>query len=57
LQAQSVPIEPMGNTMKNKMLSAIMLVLLLAVLVGCNTLHGLGKDIEEGGEAIQRATK
>lgn len=24
---------------------------------GCNTVQGLGKDIEKGGEAIQRSTK
>lgn len=27
------------------------------VLSGCNTVHGLGKDIEKGGEAIQRVAK
>ena len=26
------------------------------MLVGCNTVRGIGKDIEKGGEAIQRAT-
>ena len=26
-------------------------------LAGCNTIRGLGQDIEKGGEAIQRATK
>ncbi|MDI6750449.1 MAG: entericidin A/B family lipoprotein [Pseudomonadota bacterium] len=26
-------------------------------LVGCNTVQGIGKDIEKGGEAIQRAVK
>lgn len=29
----------------------------LFVLAGCNTIHGIGKDIEKGGEAIQRAVK
>lgn len=36
------------------------LLLALAVglfLSGCNTVHGLGKDIEKGGEAIQKAVK
>lgn len=28
-----------------------------AFLVGCNTVQGIGKDIEKGGEAIQRAVK
>ena len=27
------------------------------VLTGCNTVQGVGKDIEKGGEAIQKATK
>ncbi len=33
---------------------------LLAVtllLTACNTVQGLGKDLEKGGEAIQKATK
>lgn len=28
----------------------------LNLLAGCNTVKGIGKDIEKGGEAIQRAT-
>jgi len=35
----------------------VLFVLLAALLAGCNTVHGIGKDIEEGGEAIQRSTK
>lgn len=27
------------------------------VLGGCNTVQGIGKDIEKGGEAIQKAVK
>ncbi len=26
-------------------------------LAACNTVQGVGKDIEKGGEAIQKATK
>ena len=26
-------------------------------LSACNTVQGIGRDIEKGGEAIQRATK
>ncbi len=37
------------------------LVLILATaaftLAGCNTVQGIGKDIEKGGEAIQKAVK
>lgn len=39
------------------MKSFISLVLLSAVLSGCNTVQGIGKDVEKGGEAIQRAVK
>ncbi len=27
------------------------------ILVGCNTVHGIGKDIEKAGEAISGAAK
>jgi entericidin B len=33
------------------------LMLLCAALVGCNTIQGIGRDVEQGGEAIQRAVK
>ncbi|OIQ96741.1 entericidin B membrane lipoprotein [mine drainage metagenome] len=26
-------------------------------LAACNTVHGFGKDLEKGGEAIQKAVK
>ena len=26
------------------------------LLVGCNTMHGFGKDIEKAGEKIQKST-
>ncbi len=32
------------------------LVALAVLLSGCNTVKGIGKDIEKGGEAIQKAT-
>ena len=36
----------------------ILLALMLALaLGGCNTFQGLGKDIEKGGEIIQKAAK
>lgn len=42
--------------MKKKLITAMMLA--LAVLAtGCNTMHGMGKDIERGGEKIQREAK
>lgn len=33
----------------------IVIGLTLFVLAGCNTVKGVGKDIEKGGEAIQKA--
>lgn len=40
--------------MVKKMLA---LILAAAVLAGCNTMSGLGKDIERGGEMLQDAAK
>ena len=36
-----------------KRLTALVLVLVYATLVGCNTMAGVGKDVERGGEKIQ----
>lgn len=44
--------------MEQKMKKRIIFVLTVASLVfvtGCNTIKGIGRDIEQGGEAIQRA--
>ena len=36
----------------------LLLVLIAALLSGgCNTLQGMGKDMKQGGEAIERAAK
>ena len=35
----------------------VFLVLLSALLTGCNTVRGIGEDVEAGGKAIQRSTK
>lgn len=32
-------------------------VMVTVSLSACNTMQGLGKDIEKGGEAIQNSTK
>ena len=41
-----------------KKVTWIVLAALCAVsFSACNTVQGIGKDIEKGGEAIQRATK
>ena len=34
---------------------AVLLGSIVLAASGCNTIHGLGKDIEKGGEAIQRS--
>lgn len=33
------------------------LLILSAVLAGCNTVQGVGKDVEKAGEAIQKSTE
>lgn len=39
-----------------KILATVLALFLLATsLQGCNTMQGLGRDIEEGGEAVQDA--
>lgn len=35
---------------------ALLLILLVFKLTGCNTMYGLGEDIEETGRAIQNAS-
>ena len=40
----------------NKFVWVIATVVAL-VLSGCNTMRGVGQDIEKGGEAIQKAVK
>src|SRR5215831_4909789 len=51
--AASAP--PRGGPMANGKLIALALAALAEVLAGCNTMHGLGQDIERGGEKIQSA--
>ena len=36
---------------------AAILILLASLVVGCNTVQGIGKDIKKGGEAIEKAGK
>jgi predicted small secreted protein len=33
------------------------LMVAVLVLAGCNTVAGVGKDVEKAGEAIQKSTK
>jgi len=39
------------------MKNLLLIVIAAFSLAACNTVHGIGKDIEKGGEAIQKATK
>ncbi len=36
-------------------MKAITLLLAVLVLAGCNTMEGLGKDIQKGGEKLEKA--
>ncbi|HWU82565.1 MAG TPA: entericidin A/B family lipoprotein [Methylophilaceae bacterium] len=40
-----------------KKLIALMLLVSAVVLTGCNTVNGVGKDLEAAGEAVQRNSK
>lgn len=35
----------------------ILMVVAVMMFAGCNTVAGVGKDIEKAGEAIQKSTK
>jgi len=41
-----------GGFMRNR----VFLLVLALVTVGCNTVQGMGKDIKQGGEALERAS-
>ncbi|WP_116474105.1 entericidin A/B family lipoprotein [Zobellella maritima] len=41
--------------MTRKILAVLMALGLLGSLAGCNTFAGAGKDIQQGGEAIEEA--
>lgn len=40
---------------KTKKILAIVLAISLTTLTACNTVKGFGRDVERGGEAIQKA--
>ena len=35
----------------------VMILMCVFVLVGCNTVHGVGQDVEKAGEAIKKSTQ
>jgi len=49
-----------GDLTENMNMHRLGLLLMIAatlLLSACNTFQGIGKDLEKGGEAIQKATK
>ncbi|MBF0204663.1 MAG: entericidin A/B family lipoprotein [Desulfamplus sp.] len=42
--------------MKKIMIAVFMMFFILFSIQGCNTVKGVGKDIEKAGEAIQKTT-
>lgn len=38
------------------MVKHFVLIALAIAIAGCNTIHGVGKDIEKAGEAVQKST-
>ncbi|MCA8865538.1 MULTISPECIES: entericidin A/B family lipoprotein [unclassified Halomonas] len=41
--------------MKRSIALGIVIMVTLLLVSGCNTIRGAGEDIQQGGEAIQRA--
>lgn len=39
------------------MVKHFVLIALVIAIAGCNTINGVGKDIEKAGEAVQKSTK
>lgn len=39
------------------MKKALFLVMIVTALSACNTVKGIGQDVEKGGEAIQKSTQ
>ena len=33
------------------------IIICVLVLAGCNTVHGVGQDVEKAGEAIKKSTQ
>jgi predicted small secreted protein len=40
-----------------KRLTALLMIISLGLLTGCNTIEGAGRDVERGGEKVQDAAK
>jgi entericidin B len=42
-------------TKKELQMKSVVLILAVLFLAGCNTMEGLGKDIQKGGTALEQA--
>ncbi|GHU28620.1 hypothetical protein AGMMS50256_11310 [Betaproteobacteria bacterium] len=40
-----------------KIVFAVLVFVSAVSVMACNTVHGIGKDIERGGQAIEKAAK
>ncbi len=40
-----------------KIFASFFLLVVAAQLIACNTMQGFGKDVQRGGEAIERTAK
>ena len=43
--------------MLQKFLATLMIMGMLGAIAGCNTMHGMGQDIERGGEKVQEKAR
>jgi predicted small secreted protein len=39
----------------NQVLKRVLWLAVMVALAGCNTIHGMGQDIQNGGAAIEKA--
>ncbi|KAA0874297.1 entericidin A/B family lipoprotein [Nitrincola tapanii] len=45
------------RTLSKRLLFTLGLSLVLSLIAACNTIEGIGKDVQRGGEAIERIGK
>lgn len=56
--AQNVITESDGKEIEKmrKIAVAVVFLMCMWMLSACNTVHGIGKDVERGGEAIEKSS-
>ena len=52
----SLPSRNKESPMKRTLSLMMVTLFTLSLLAGCNTVRGVGQDIEQGGEAIQESS-